>query len=152
MKMAEALAAERRAHKAAARAARGQTSLGHSASAADTHAAVNPHHRSPSAAVEGLGPAPAFDEEDLKMAEALEAERRTKKAAARAFKAQDSLKTSPAVVENWGPPPAFDEEDLKMAEAFEAERRAKKAARALKAQGSTGTTEAASTRSDMNKK
>ena len=89
-KMAEALEAERRAKKAAARAARGQTSLGHSASAADTRAAVNPHYRSPSAADEDWGPAPAFDEEDMQMTEALEAERRAKKAAARAAQGQDS--------------------------------------------------------------
>ncbi len=89
MKMAEVLEAERRAKKAAARAARGQTSLGHSASASDTHAAVNPHYRSTSATAEDWGPAPAFDEEDMKMAEALEAERRAKKAAARAAQGQD---------------------------------------------------------------
>jgi hypothetical protein len=87
--MAEALAAERRAQKAAARAARGQTSLGHSVSAADTRAAVNPHYRSPSAAVEDWGPSPAFDEKDMKMAEAPAAERRTQKAAARAAREQD---------------------------------------------------------------
>ena len=89
MKMAEALAAERRAQKAAARAARGQTSLGHSASAADTRAAVNPHYRSPSAAVEDWGLPPPFDEDDMKMAEALAAERRAQKAAARAAREQD---------------------------------------------------------------
>ncbi len=91
MKVAEAFEAERRAKKAAARAAaaRGQTPLGHSASAADTRAAVNLHYRSPSAAVEDWGPAPAFDEGDMKMAEALEAERRAKKAAARAAQGQD---------------------------------------------------------------
>ncbi len=98
-----------------------------------------------------MPPPPAFDEEDMKMAEALEAERRanvtTKKAAARYAKAQGSPKTSPAVVGDWGPAPAFDEEDMKMAEALEAERRAKKAAaRSAKAQGSPGTAEAASTR------
>ncbi len=86
---AEALEAERRAKKAAARAARGQRSLGHSASESDTHAVVNPHYRSPSAAAEDWGPAPAFDEEDMQMTEALEAERRAKKAAARAAQGQD---------------------------------------------------------------
>jgi hypothetical protein len=99
-----------------------------------------------------MPPPPAFDEEDMKMAEALEAERRAKKAAARSAKAQVSP-TSPAVVEDWGPAPAFDEEDMKMAEALEAERRGKKAAaRSAKAQVSPGSRETASTRSEMNKK
>ncbi len=75
---------------------------------------------------DAVPPLSAFEQEDMKMAEALEATRRAKKAASRSAKAQGSPKTSPAVVGDLGPAPAFDEEDMKMAEALEATRRAKK--------------------------
>ncbi len=90
LRLQEAIWAERRAKKAAARAAKGQKVLGASAAAALTRADdVTANGKNASAAVEYEDPPPEFTQEDLRLQEAIWAERRAKKAAARAAKRRD---------------------------------------------------------------
>jgi len=94
MRLYEASVAEKRAKKAAARAAKGRIPLNASAAAVVPRADENAHGRSSSAAVEDLGPPPTFTDEDMRLHEASVAEKRAKKAAARAAKGRIPLNTS----------------------------------------------------------
>ena len=89
MMLHEAALAEQRAKKAAVRAAKDHKSTHASTAAVVTRTDANAHGRPSSAAVEDWGPPPTFTEEDMRMHEAAEAEKRAKQAAARAAKARD---------------------------------------------------------------
>ncbi len=96
LRLQEAIWAERRAKKEAARAAKGQRLIGASAAAASTRADATANGNASSAAVAYEAPPPEFTEEDLRLQEAIWAERRAKKEATRAAKGQRLIGASAA--------------------------------------------------------
>jgi hypothetical protein len=139
--------AKRREERAASRAT--QRSLQSAGVAAgSSREAADPQFRKSQyeADIQGLGPPPPFDEEDLKLAK-----RREEKAAARAALKQSSLsamstlgdmgsdvwmrRRSNVVTENSDAPPPFDEEDLKLVKRREERAAARATQRSLQSAG-----------------